>query len=152
MTLEFREAQPTDAETVRALVRAAYAPYLARMDREPAPMTADYAALIAAGQVTLAQDDGTLVGALICYPRGDALHVENVAVDPGQHGAGVGRALMANAETQARAHGLGAVELYTNAVMTENLPFYDALGYEVVGRGEEAGYQRIFFRKTLPAG
>ncbi len=151
MTLEFREAQAADAEPVRALVRAAYAPYLARMQREPAPMTADYAALIAAGRVTLALDAERLVGALVCYPRGDSLHVENVAVDPARHGAGIGRALMACAEAEARARGLGAVELYTNEVMTENVPFYAALGYDVVGQGQEAGYRRIFFRKTLSA-
>ena len=58
---------------------------------------------------------------------------------------------MARAESEARARGLAAVELYTNEVMTENVPFYAALGYDVVGWGEEAGYQRIFFRKTLPA-
>ena len=149
MPLRFRLAQPSDAESVRALVRRAYAPYLARMDREPAPMTADYAALIVAGHVTLALAEGRLAGALVCYPQGDALHVENVAVEPDRHGAGIGRALLARAEEEARSQGLGAVELYTNEVMTENLPFYAALGYDVEGQGEEAGYRRVFFRKSV---
>ena len=149
--LAFRPADAGDADAVLALIREAYALYLPRMDREPAPMTADYAALIAQGTVTLAHAGEALVGALICYPRGDHLHVETVAVAAAAQGQGVGRALMAHAEELARERGLSAIELYTNAVMTENLPFYAALGYDITGRGEEDGFDRIFFCKALPS-
>ena len=56
---------------------------------------------------------------------------------------------MREAEEQARAHGLSKIELYTNEVMTENIPFYEALGYVIVARAEEDGYQRIFFEKNV---
>lgn len=44
-----RAGRRGDAAALSTLARAAYAPYLERMDGEPAPMQADYAALIASG-------------------------------------------------------------------------------------------------------
>ena len=47
-----RPAEPGDAAAVRDLVRAAYASYVERIGKEPAPMLEeDYAALIRAGEV-----------------------------------------------------------------------------------------------------
>jgi len=47
-----------------------------------------------------------------------AIFVADVAA---RHVQGLGRRLMAIADDHARALGLGAVELYTNEAMTENL-------------------------------
>ena len=149
MTVSLRPARAEDASTVRALIRAAYQMYVPRMDREPAPMLADYAALVEQEVVTVACVKDAIAGALICYPRGQTLHVENVGVSPGFQGHGIGKVLMREAEEQARARGLSKIELYTNEVMTENIPFYEALGYVIVARAEEDGYQRIFFEKNV---
>ncbi len=149
MTVSLRPARTEDAPDVRSLIRAAYRMYVSRMDREPAPMLADYHALVAQGVVTVACVDDNVAGALICYPRGQALHVENVGVSPDFQGHGIGKVLMREAEEQARTHSLGRIELYTNEVMTENIPFYEALGYVIVDRAEQDGYQRIFFEKRL---
>ncbi|GBE42265.1 putative acetyltransferase [bacterium BMS3Bbin10] len=151
MARTIRPASAADAGAVRALVRDAYALYAPRMDREPAPMLADYEALIAQGAVSVFEAEGEIAGILVCYERGAHLHVENVAVATNSQGRGIGRELMAFAERQALARGLASVELYTNEVMGENLEFYEALGYEVVERAEEEGYSRIFFRKVLQA-
>lgn len=149
MTVSLRPARAKDASAVRALIRAAYQMYVPRMDREPAPMLADYAALVEREVVTVACIEDNVAGALICYPRGQALHVENVGVSPDFQGHGIGKVLMCEAEEQARARGLSKIELYTNEVMTENIPFYEALGYVIVARAEEDGYQRIFFEKNV---
>lgn len=149
MSREIRQASPADSEIVTGLVRGAYRIYLDRMDREPAPMTADYACLISAGHVTVLSVDDVIVGALIAYPRQSHFHVETVAVAPQAQGQGVGRDLMAHAELLARAARRDAIELYTNEVMTENLPFYAKLGYRITGRAQEDGFSRIFFRKAL---
>lgn len=149
MTVSLRPARADDASDVRSLIRAAYRMYVPRMDREPAPMLADYHALVAQGVVTVACIDENVAGALICYPRGQALHVENVGVSPDFQGYGIGKALMREAEEQARAQCLGRIELYTNEVMTENIPFYEALGYVIVDRAEQDGYRRVFFEKRL---
>jgi hypothetical protein len=45
--LELRSAGPADVEAVRDVVRHAFALYVPRIGREPAPMNADYRALVA---------------------------------------------------------------------------------------------------------
>jgi ribosomal protein S18 acetylase RimI-like enzyme len=56
---------------------------------------------------------------------------------------------MAAAEDLARAAGKDSLRLYTNEAMTENLAFYESLGYGVEERRLEDGYRRIFFLKRL---
>ena len=36
-----------------------------------------------------------------------------------------------------------------NRTVTENQRLYAAIGYEEIGRGTEAGYERVFMRKRL---
>ena len=144
-----RPAGSTDVEAVRAIVRDAYALYVPRIGREPAPVTADYAELVARGEVWVALGDGQICGVLVLRARPGALLLENVAVPPPLQGRGIGRALIQFAERQAVALGLPAVTLYTNAHMTENLRLYPALGYEEVERRTEDGFDRVYFRKNL---
>jgi ribosomal protein S18 acetylase RimI-like enzyme len=134
---------------VAACVRAAYARYVERIGREPAPMTADYDALIAAGEVWIVRAGEDVAGVLVLRPQPPALLVENVAVAPGHQGRGLGRLLMAFAEERARAEDLAEVVLYTNERMTENLRFYPALGFTETGRATQDGFARVFFRKPL---
>jgi ribosomal protein S18 acetylase RimI-like enzyme len=146
---EIVPAAPADAPAVRACVRAAYAHYVERIGREPAPMTADYAALIEAGEVWVARACDGIAGVLVLRPQPPALLVENVAVAPHRQGQGLGRRLMAFADEHARAAGLAEVVLYTNERMTENLRFYPALGFTETGRGVQDGFARVFYRKLL---
>ncbi|HET6521025.1 MAG TPA: GNAT family N-acetyltransferase, partial [Geminicoccaceae bacterium] len=98
---------------------------------------------------------GRVVGLIVLVDGADHLHVENVAVAPEAQGRGLGRALMAFAEAEARRRGHGEIRLYTHQRMVETPPFYAALGYAETGRGVQDGYERIFFRKRLtppPAG
>ena len=148
-TGKLRPAVPADAAQLQDIAKAAYALYLPRMDRPPAPMLADYAALIHEGQVSVLEAGGALVGFLVAFPRAADYFVENVAVSPACQGAGHGRFLMAAAEDAARAAGRDTLRLYTNEAMTENLAFYESIGYVVEERRLEDGYRRIFFTKRL---
>jgi GNAT superfamily N-acetyltransferase len=141
-------AVPGDAEAVRALVRAAYAHYVPRIGREPAPMSAGYEALIAEGLVWIAGRPP--VGVLVLIPREDHLLLDNVAVDPRARGTGVGAALLAFAEERARALGLARIRLYTNAAMHENLAYYARHGYTETHRASEFGFHRVYFEKPTP--
>ena len=147
--MEIRPAVPADVPAVDRLTRDAYRVYIPAIGREPAPMTADHAALVAAGEVRVAEADGRVAGALVTRPRGGALLLESVAVDPAFQGRGIGRALIADAEAQAAALGLEAVELYTNAAMTANLALYPRLGYTEISRRTDEGFDRVFFRKDV---
>lgn len=146
-----RPAGPDDLDAVRRIARTAYASYVPRIGREPAPMVADFAASIAAGQVWVA--GAPVAGFVVAYPRdepgGDHWHLENVAVDPAAQGTGLGGALIAHVEALARAAGARAVELYTNAQMTENRSLYPRLGYAETGRRMEDGFDRVFYCKEL---
>ena len=144
-----RPARSTDADWARALVRRAYALYVPRMGKEPAPMLADYGSLIAAGQMHVLEHTGSPVALIVIYPKADALFIENIAVDPLAQSKGHGRALLAFAEREARRLGLRFLRLYTNARMTENLAYYPRLGFRETERREEDGYSRVFFAKRV---
>jgi ribosomal protein S18 acetylase RimI-like enzyme len=147
--LSFRPAVAADVPALAEVARQAYAPYVERMGEQPAPMTADYDAVVAGGEVWVAEDDQRIIGMLSLVAESGYLLVENVAVVPEAQGKGVGNALMRLAEDRAAASGLAELRLYTNAVMTENLHYYPRRGYVETHRGEEGGFQRVFFRKRL---
>ena len=144
-------ARADQVPAIRACAEAAYAVYVPRIGREPAPMTADFAALVADGQVSVLTEGGDLRGFAVFHRRGDHVHLENLAVDPAHHGRRFGARLIGHVEAEARRMGLSAVELYTNEKMFENLLLYPKLGYREVGRRREDGFDRVYFRKPLDA-
>ena len=144
-----RPARPEDAPSVTALVRAAYARWVPRLGREPAPMTEDDPGLIAAGAVSLLEEAGRLLVVLVLIPEADALLIENVAVAPDAQGRGLGGLLLAEAERVARESGRRRVRLYTNAAMTENIDFYARRGFVETRRATEHGLHRVYMEKPL---
>jgi ribosomal protein S18 acetylase RimI-like enzyme len=142
-----RPATAADLPAIREIVAAAYARYLSRMDRPPAPMLADYGAAVDAGQLWMAGQP--MAGLIELTEDGDALHVGTVAVHPGSQGTGLGRLLMDFAERRAILLGLTRLSLYTNEVMTENQAIYTHLGYREVDRHAEDGYRRVYMEKLL---
>jgi GNAT superfamily N-acetyltransferase len=144
-----RLADKADCAGVTACVKAAYAPYIERIGRPPAPMRADYAELIARGMVFVLLEGGELRGVLVLKQEAAMLWIENVAVHPGHHHRGFGRRLLAYAEQRARAANLLEVRLYTHELMVENISLYRRLGYQEVERREEEGFRRVFMRKVL---
>ncbi len=147
--IHIRPATPSDESFIVACVRAAYEIYVPRIGKPPAPMLADYTGLIRSGVVHVLESGATPAGLIVIHPGDGHLFVENLAVAPAHHGRGLGRALMAFAEAEARHRGLPEIRLYTHARMTENLGFYRHLGYRVTARREEDGYRRVYFRKRL---
>jgi len=131
-------------------VDAAFEGFTARIGKPPAPMLADYRALIAAGRVQLLEAGGAVVGVLVTEPRPDHLFVDVVAVRPAAQRQGIGRRLMGFAEQEARRRGLAEVRLYTHQLMHGALALYRALDYEETGRRLEDGYARVYLRRLLP--
>ena len=149
MEYAIRQAEQGDREAVVACVHAAYAKYVERIGKQPAPMVADYTALIVQKSVYALICAEGVCGALVMAPEDGSMFVENVAVDPRFQGQGLGRALMAFVERQARQAKLVDIHLYTNELMTKNLQFYQLLGFEEEGRQTQDGYRRVFLRKRL---
>jgi ribosomal protein S18 acetylase RimI-like enzyme len=145
-----RLATPFDVTFVRRCAQAAYAPYVQRIGREPAPMVADFERHIKRGEVTIAESaDGQPCGFVICRVFADHVFLENVAVDPAQHGEGHGRALIDHVERLARTRDIALVRLYTNVHMRENLSLYPALGYRETDRRHEDGFDRVYYEKRV---
>jgi GNAT superfamily N-acetyltransferase len=69
--------------------------------------------------------------------------VEDVVVDPGRHGLGIGTALMRDAMARAAAKGCYKLVLSSNAKRTRAHAFYDGLGFRRHG---------VSFWVDLPAG
>lgn len=147
--MSFRPAGGADVASVRAIAEAAYQPYVAEIGRPPAPMVADFAAAAAAGDLFLLEEEGQLQAYIHLYAKGDVLHIENLAVAPEARRRGYARRLLAFAEDEARARGIGCLDLYTNEVMAAAYGLYIAAGFEEVDRRTEAGFRRIYLRKPM---
>jgi ribosomal protein S18 acetylase RimI-like enzyme len=112
-------------------------------------MLADFAAEIAADHVVVIGTDGRIDGYMIAWPETDAYFIDNVAVDPAQQGKGLGRQLIRHAVAEAKRHRLSAIQLYTNAAMTENLSMYARMGFVETHRAVEKGFDRIYMLWVL---
>ncbi len=144
-----RQATAADAQRIGAIARAAYSKYVPRIGREPAPMLADFAALIARDVAVVIEADGLVRGFMIARPEADAYLVDNIALDPALQGQGLGRKLIDHAANEARRHSLPAVRLYTNVAMTENLAMYRRIGFVETHRAMENGFNRVYMRWDL---
>ena len=94
------------------------------------------------GTLYLARQDGVLVGCLLCRPRGQALYLSKFAVDPDRQGEGIGRALLAAAEAEARRRDTPVLELQTRIELGENHAAFAALGFQRVGETAHPGFDR----------
>ncbi len=101
--------------------------------------------------IPIHDDTGSVAGGLWGCTLCQWLHVQMLFVPAGLRGQGVGSALMAAAETEARERGcLGA---HVDALSFQAAPFYQKIGYSVFGVLDDfpPGHSRIFFRKRLIA-
>ena len=145
-----RCARPADRAAIERIVRAAYGIYVERIGKPPGPMLDDYTALISEGRVSVLEEaDRTMAAIIVLLPEPDHLLLDNIAVRPDRQGQGLGRRLIAFAEEQARRLGHSEVRLYTHEKMTENIALYTRLGFVETGRGQKAGYDRVFMTKRL---
>jgi N-acetylglutamate synthase-like GNAT family acetyltransferase len=144
-----RKAVSADVGDVEQIVFDAFRVYLPRMNREPAPMAADYLALVSSEHVWVAAEAGEIVGVVVLVPAADHLYLDTIAVRPTAQGRGVGARLMSQAEVEAVRLGLPAVTLCTNELMTENLAYYPRRGYRETHREQQHGFCRVFFQKLI---
>ena len=149
--VELRRAVAADAAAVRTLTREAYAKWVPLIGREPKPMTADYERAVANHRVDLAYLGGELAALIETVPEPGHLLIENVAVAPSYQGLGLGRKLMAHAESLAASMNYAEIKLYTNARFAENIALYARLGYRVDREEESALGVTVHMSKRVPA-
>jgi ribosomal protein S18 acetylase RimI-like enzyme len=146
--VSIRRATAADLPAIKAVIDAAYARYLTRMDKPPGPVLRDYGPSVEDGTTWVT--GSPIAAVLTLYPGDGHLLIENIAVHPSAQGRGLGRALMDFAEQEAARLGLTRMTLYTHEVMTENQAIYARLGYTEAERRAEDGYRRIYMQKRLP--
>jgi ribosomal protein S18 acetylase RimI-like enzyme len=144
-----RPATAADVPAIARIVEAAYAPYVARIGRKPAPMLDDHAARVRDGQAMVFETDGAVAGVAVLLDEPDHLLLDNIAVDDAHRGTGIGRALLQFVEAEAARRGYAEVRLYTTEAMVENIALYARIGYQETGRGGQDGYRRVFFAKSV---
>lgn len=85
---------------------------------------------------------------VLLKPVGDlCLKLRQMAVASGQQGKGFGKALIQQAEQEAKAQGYERIEM---AARESAVPFYQNLGYEIVSEPfEEVGITHIKMAKVL---
>lgn len=147
MTL--RRAEAGDAAAIRAVVQAAYQPYVDELGLRPAPMDRDPIGEMETKDVWVAEKDGEVFGLVVARVEPDHLFIDNVAVAPGAQGRGLGRLLLARAEEHAAELGRDEVRLLTNERMTRNREMYAHLGWEETELRAQHGYSRVFLRKSV---
>ncbi len=147
--MTIRPATAADVPAIARIVEAAYAPYVARIGRKPAPMLDDHAARVRDGQAMVFETDGAVAGVAVLLDEPDHLLLDNIAVDDAHRGTGIGRALLQFVEAEAARRGYAEVRLYTTEAMVENIALYARIGYQETGRGGQDGYRRVFFAKSV---
>jgi N-acetylglutamate synthase-like GNAT family acetyltransferase len=146
-----RRADTSDAPQISSLVNDAYAGYISRIGKPPAPMLEDYAEAITHKNVwVLEEPSQEIVGVVVLVRFPDYLLLENIAVKPTHQGKGYGGRLMGFSESEASRMGYKTMRLYTNVKMVENVSLYEHLGWVKKAQQSEGGYDRIYMEKQLP--
>lgn len=147
--LSVRRAEKDDAELVREIVCAAYSKWITVIGREPTPMAADFNKAVREDDINLAIIAGEVVGLIEIWPHADHVWIENIAVRPHRQGMGIGRTLLAHAESKATQLKLGEIRLQTNEAFEENIGLYTVLGYKIFRREPFKDGTTVFMSKKL---
>jgi ribosomal protein S18 acetylase RimI-like enzyme len=125
------------AETVRALMLAAFAEYTGLLTVPSSAMDETVevtAAHIAAGGAVLAEVAGEFVGSGRFELREDHVYIGRLSVLPAQRGRGVGALMMTAMEQHAAARGATEARISVRTMLSKNIELYERLGYVVMAR------------------
>jgi len=122
------QARPEEEAALAQLIETAFVTYVQALGRDwpgPYPWLLD---AIEEGRVLWI--DGTK-GCAVIDRDGDALKIDQIAMDPAHQGRGTGRRAMMALEDLALKAGFARITLYTAQVHTNLVAFYSSLDYRV---------------------
>lgn len=126
-------AAPEDAPAMLALQLRAFAEEGRRLQRTDIPPLAETVEAlvdhIRHQTALVARVDGAIVGCVRGITANGICVIRALAVDPGQHGQGIGSSLLR--ELERTLPDVERFDLTTNPVMERNVPFYERHGYRV---------------------
>jgi len=148
-----RRATAEDADKLTVLARAAYARHVPVIGREPMPMSADWGQLLSEQEIWIVDGAaGEALASLALDIQPDHVMIWSVAVAPAHQKRGLGRRLMALAETRARALQRAEIRLFTNARMEGNIALYRRLGYHETRREPLSDRVLVHMSKAVSGG
>ena len=146
-----RDARPQERRALEELQRRASLmwdddrPYLlANPDVIELPL-----AHISEGRVRVAEEPSRVLGFAVLLPRDTDAALDGLFVEPEQWRRGIGRLLVEDAVTRARAAGLEALEVVANG---NALGFYEKLGFAVCGAAQTQFGPAKRLRRVLISG
>ncbi|WP_343714132.1 GNAT family N-acetyltransferase [Inquilinus sp.] len=135
-----------EVAAVVALIRGAFAEHVGRLDPPPGAIgetVESITALLGRESGLVAEAGGAMVGCLFLQRReGGDVYVGRVAVARAHRGTGVGRALMAEAEAEARRLGAARLTLGVRLALDGNRRFFASLGFVEGALHAHPGYDR----------
>jgi len=114
--------------------------------------TAQITSVMTKGTVLVADRDGDLIGCVAVQRKADFAYAGRLAVDPAARGAGIGPALMVEAEALARAMGAKRLRVDVRLALAENRAFFRALGFVEMDQRCHPGFAEptyVELEKTL---
>lgn len=146
VTVRPMRGDSAEIAAVVALIRGAFADYLDRLDPPPSAVreTPETIAVLLGRELGLvAEAGGAVVGCLFLQRReGCDIYVGRVAVAGAHRRGGVGRALMAAAEDEARRLGGARLTLGVRLALDDNRRFFASLGFVEGALHAHPGYDR----------
>ena len=125
-----------DAETVAALIYAAFSPFEGEYTPGAFEYTTPKAEAIVPrfeeGPIWIAEVDGEAVGTVSGLPEGERFYIRSMAIKPSGQRSGIGQKLLDALEAEARARGFEKLYLYTTHVLPGAKRLYEKNGFYVL--------------------
>ena len=138
-----RIATAADAAVIAGLIRRAFAAQ-PRPTNPPSSALKETAATITAhlarGGGAVLERDARVVGAVLWEVEDGALYISRVSVDPDYRRLGIARALIDEAEREARRRGLSRMTLGVRLELEENRQLFRSCGFEDFESRRHEGY------------
>ncbi len=138
-----RIATAADATVIADLIRRAFAAQ-PRPTNPPSSALKETAATITAhlarGGGAVLERDGRAVGAVLWEVEAGALYISRVSVDPESRRQGIARALVDEAEREARRRGMSRMTLGVRLELEENRQLFRSCGFEDFEFRRHEGY------------
>jgi len=144
------KAEADNAAEFSKIAVAAYQHYTPLIGQPPAPMLANFSQHISQDISFALWQGDQIIGYAIVMIKQDGYWLENIAVHPDFQGRGFGQALI-DAVEDFIAQQATSYQLYTNIVMTQNISWYQKIGFVKTKEVKEAGFHRLYFKKDFSA-
>ncbi|WP_193184182.1 GNAT family N-acetyltransferase [Nisaea sediminum] len=132
-----------DLAEIVALVHRAFAEYRGVLKPESGALSETVESLakrLEKNRLFLAEEVGKFRGAVFATRKGDAVYLDRLSVDPEARGRGIAKRLIEVVERHARETGAVRVTLGVRLALSQNISFFQRLGFVETGRQAHAGF------------